>query len=70
VSCDGHGRAGVLGADARKDVARTWQDVEAEVCDVIVTVVVLLATLNSDARKTFAESLDHVMVTALGSEPA
>lgn len=51
---------GVLGANPRKGVTHTWRDVEYELCDVIVTAMVALATLNPDARSVFAERLDHV----------
>jgi hypothetical protein len=41
-------------------VTHTWQDVEAELCDVILTAMVALTTVNPDARKVFAEHLDRV----------
>jgi hypothetical protein len=51
---------GVLGQNPRKGVTHTWQDVEAELCDVILTAMVALTTLNPDARKVFADRLGHV----------
>jgi NTP pyrophosphatase (non-canonical NTP hydrolase) len=52
--------AGVLGTNPRKGVTHTWQDVEAELCDVILTAMVALTTVNPDARKVFAEHLNRV----------
>ena len=57
---------GVLGQNPRKGVTHTWQDVEAELCDVILTAMVALTTFNSDARKVFAERLEHVAARSLG----
>jgi NTP pyrophosphatase (non-canonical NTP hydrolase) len=44
---------GTLGQNPRKGVTHTWEDVQAELCDVIVTAMVALATLTPDARETF-----------------
>lgn len=57
---------GVLGQNPRKGVTHTWQDVEAELCDVILTAMVALTTLNPDARKIFADRLVHVADRSLG----
>lgn len=62
--------SGVLGHNPRKGVTHTWQDVESELCDVILTAMVALTTLNPDARKAFAERLDHVAHRSLGTQPA
>lgn len=61
--------AGALGTNPRKGVTHTWQDVEAELCDVILTAMVALTTLNPDARKVFAERLGHVADRSLGTTP-
>lgn len=58
--------AGVLGTNPRKGVTHTWQDVEAELCDVILTAMVALSTVNPDARKVFAEHLERVAGRSLG----
>jgi hypothetical protein len=58
---------GVLGQNPRKGVTHTWQDVEAELCDVILTAMVALTTLNPGARKVFAERLGHVAERSLGT---
>jgi NTP pyrophosphatase (non-canonical NTP hydrolase) len=51
---------GVTGQNPRKGVTHTWQDVQSELCDVILTAMVALTTIAPDARKVFAERLDHV----------
>jgi NTP pyrophosphatase (non-canonical NTP hydrolase) len=56
---------GVLGQNPRKGVTHSWQDVEAELCDVILTAMVALATLNPEARKVFAERLEFVAARSL-----
>lgn len=61
---------GVLGQNPRKGVTHTWQDVENELCDVILTAMVALTTLNPDARKVFAERLSHVAERSLGTGTA
>lgn len=58
---------GVLGQNPRKGVTHTWQDVEAELCDVILTAMVALTTLNPDARKVFAERVEHVAARSLNT---
>ncbi|MCX4986910.1 MazG-like family protein [Streptomyces sp. NBC_00572] len=42
---------GVLGANPRKGNSHTWQDVEKELSDVIVTAMVALATITPEAEK-------------------
>jgi hypothetical protein len=44
----------------RKGITHTWDDVNAELCDVIRTAMVALTTLTPDARKIFDEHLTHV----------
>lgn len=41
--------AGVLGTNLRGEVTHTWRDVENELCDVILTALVALATINPGA---------------------
>jgi hypothetical protein len=57
---------GVLGQNPRKGVTHTWRDVEAELCDVILTAMVALTTINPDARKVFAERIEFVAARSLG----
>ncbi|MFD0292104.1 MazG-like family protein [Streptomyces sp. NPDC127118] len=53
----------VIGATAqnpRKGATHSWQDVEAELCDVIVTAMVALRTLTPDAATVFAGHVRRV----------
>ena len=40
-----------MGQNPRKGVTHSWDDVQAELCDVIFTAMVALTTLNPDARE-------------------
>ncbi|WP_338059105.1 MazG-like family protein [Streptomyces olivoreticuli] len=51
---------GAMGQNPRKGFSHTWDDVQAEVCDVITTAMVALQRLTPDARTVFAEHLDRV----------
>lgn len=42
---------GALGANPRKGNSHSWQDVEKELSDVIVTAMVALATITPEAEK-------------------
>ncbi|MFD0344703.1 MazG-like family protein [Streptomyces sp. NPDC127117] len=44
---------GATGQNPRKGATHSWQDVEAELCDVIVTAMVALRTLTPDAATVF-----------------
>ncbi|MFF2963748.1 MazG-like family protein [Streptomyces sp. NPDC057963] len=46
---------GALGANPRKGDSHSWQDVEKELGDVIVTAAVALATISSDPEKALAD---------------
>ncbi|WP_328298284.1 MazG-like family protein [Streptomyces sp. NBC_00435] len=48
---------GAKGSNPRKGNSHTWNDVEAEVADVIVTAMVALARMRPDAPAFFAEHL-------------
>lgn len=58
---------GVTGANPRKGASHTWEDVQSELCDVILTSMVALRTITPDAEKVFAERLDHVAGRSLTS---
>lgn len=58
---------GALGQNPRKKVSHTWRQVEAELCDVIITAMVALSTLNPEARGVFAQHLDAVVSRSLVS---
>jgi NTP pyrophosphatase (non-canonical NTP hydrolase) len=51
---------GTIGQNPRKGVTHSWDDVAAELSDVILTAMVALATLTPDGRKVFAEHLNRV----------
>ncbi|MEU1051766.1 MazG-like family protein [Streptomyces sp. NPDC005876] len=51
---------GATGQNPRKGVTHTWQDVEAELCDVALTALVALRTLTPDTREVFERHLERV----------
>ncbi|GAU68835.1 hypothetical protein SSP35_09_00780 [Streptomyces sp. NBRC 110611] len=57
---------GVMGSNPRKGNSHTWDDVRAELCDVILTGMVALKTISPDAEKVFAERLDRIAERSLG----
>jgi NTP pyrophosphatase (non-canonical NTP hydrolase) len=61
---------GTLGQNPRKGVTHTWEDVQAELCDVIFTAMVALTTLTPDARETFNGHLARVTSRSLGTSRA
>lgn len=56
---------GASGSNPRKGASHTWDDVQKELCDVILTSMVALRTLTPDAEKVFAERLHHVAERSL-----
>ncbi|MFD9123697.1 MazG-like family protein [Kitasatospora sp. NPDC059571] len=56
------GRAviGATGHNLRKGVTHSWQDVQDELCDVMVAAMIALRTLTPDAGAVFAERLARV----------
>ncbi|MCP9957822.1 MULTISPECIES: MazG-like family protein [Streptomyces] len=58
---------GVYGTNPRKGDSHTWDDVRAELCDVILTGMVALRTLTPDAGKEFAEHVGRVADRSLGA---
>ena len=51
---------GAMGQNPRKGVTHTWDDVQAELCDVMFTAMVALTTITPDARRVFDEHLARV----------
>ncbi|MFS4094554.1 MazG-like family protein [Streptomyces sp. AF1A] len=51
---------GVTGQNPRKGVTHSWDDVQAELCDVAITALVALRTLTPEARGVFEEHLKRV----------
>lgn len=56
---------GVMGSNPRKGASHTWEDVQEELCDVILTAMVALATLTPDAQKVFEERLSRIAERSL-----
>ncbi|MEU6986295.1 MazG-like family protein [Streptomyces sp. NPDC046324] len=56
---------GATGQNPRKGTSHTWQDVESELCDVIITAMVALRTLTPDAAEVFAGHVRRVAERSL-----
>ncbi|MFJ1805389.1 MULTISPECIES: MazG-like family protein [unclassified Streptomyces] len=64
---------GVTGQNPRKGVSHTWDDVQSELCDVVITALVALRTLTPEAEAVFAGHLARVAERSLegaGDPPA
>ncbi|MFD8049546.1 hypothetical protein [Streptomyces sp. Tu102] len=59
---------GAMGQNPRKGHSHTWTDVEAEICDVIVTGMVALARMNPDAPAVFARHVDRIASRDLATQ--
>ncbi|WP_434090805.1 MazG-like family protein [Streptomyces asoensis] len=57
---------GATGQNPRKGVSHTWEDVQSELCDVVITALVALRTLTPEAAAVFAARLTHVAERSLG----
>jgi NTP pyrophosphatase (non-canonical NTP hydrolase) len=57
---------GAVGQNPRKGHSHDWADVEAELCDVVLTAMVALRTLTPDAPQVFAAHLRKVAERASG----
>ncbi|MER6411981.1 MazG-like family protein [Streptomyces humidus] len=57
---------GATGQNPRKGADHTWADVQAELCDVVITALVVLRTLTPDAPTVFAGHLARVAHRSLG----
>lgn len=58
---------GATGQNPRKGTSHTWDDVQSELCDVIITAAIALRTLTPHAREVFATHLEQVRKRSLGS---
>ncbi|MFJ8105593.1 MazG-like family protein [Streptomyces sp. NPDC096132] len=58
---------GATGQNPRKGTTHTWEDVQGELCDVVITALVALRTLTSDPEGVFAGHLARVAERSLGS---
>ncbi|WMX47358.1 MazG-like family protein [Streptomyces roseicoloratus] len=56
---------GARGVNPRKGHSHGWQDVEAELCDVIITAMVALRTLTPTAPEVFARHVERVAARSL-----
>ncbi|MFF3919379.1 MazG-like family protein [Streptomyces sp. NPDC001852] len=56
---------GTTGQNPRKGVTHTWEDVQAELCDVVITALVALRTLTPEAREVFEGHLTRVSARPL-----
>lgn len=59
---------GAMGANPCKGTTHTWDDVHVELCDVMLTAMVALATLTPDARQVFDTHLARVARRSLGTQ--
>lgn len=57
---------GATGQNPRKGVTHTWEDVQGELCDVVITALVALRTLTPDTREVFTRHLAKVTARSLG----
>jgi NTP pyrophosphatase (non-canonical NTP hydrolase) len=57
---------GATGQNPRKGVTHTWDDVQGELCDVVITALVALRTLTPDTREVFTRHLARVTARSLG----
>lgn len=58
---------GVLGANPRKGESHTWQDVEKELSDVIVTAMVALSTITADAPNVLDVRIQQLLDRVLSN---
>lgn len=56
---------GALSANPRKGPSHTWEDVQNELCDVMLTSMVALATLTPDAAKLFEARVNVITARSL-----
>ncbi|MFD3589151.1 MazG-like family protein [Streptomyces sp. NPDC058683] len=61
---------GATGQNPRKGVTHTWEDVQGELCDVVITALVALRTLTPDTRQVFERHLARVTERSLGPSTA
>ncbi|MGA5206994.1 MazG-like family protein [Streptomyces variegatus] len=58
---------GATGQNPRKGVTHTWEDVQAELCDVVITALMALRMLTPEAREVFGGHLERVRERSLTS---
>ncbi|MEU6139088.1 MazG-like family protein [Streptomyces sp. NPDC047081] len=57
---------GATGQNPRKGVSHTWDDVQSELCDVVITALIALRTLTPETRDVFTRHLRKVTERSLG----
>ncbi|MFJ5884021.1 MazG-like family protein [Kitasatospora cineracea] len=55
---------GAMGGNPRKGRSHTWEDVQKELADVVVTAMVALHTLSGDGETVLNERLRHLVARA------
>lgn len=60
---------GAMNRNPRKGASHTWEDVESELCDVVITALIALRTLTPDTREVFVRHLARVRERSLGPGP-
>ncbi|MFE0676144.1 MazG-like family protein [Streptomyces sp. NPDC058867] len=60
---------GATGRNPRKGTTHSWDDVQAELCDVAITALVALRTLTPEPGEVFTHHLNRVRQRSLGSRP-
>ncbi len=60
---------GVTGQNPRKGVTHTWDDVQTELCDVILAAMVALDSITGDAESRFTKHVQrrHTRILELGT---
>ncbi|WNM34710.1 MazG-like family protein [Streptomyces sp. Li-HN-5-11] len=58
---------GATGQNPRKGTTHTWDDVQAELCDVVITALVALRTLTPRTREVFTGHLAAVRERSLAA---
>jgi hypothetical protein len=58
---------GATGQNPRKGITHTWEDVQGELCDVVITALVALRTPAPDTRKVFTRHLAQVTARSTGT---
>ncbi|MFG2865477.1 MazG-like family protein [Streptomyces sioyaensis] len=59
---------GAMGQNPRKGHSHTWENVESEVCDVIVTGMVALTRMNPKAPEVFAQHMKRIAARDLSAD--
>jgi len=58
---------GATGQNPRKGITHSWDDVQSELCDVVITALVALRTLTPDACEVFSRHLARVTERSVGA---